>query len=83
MSKYRVLSVTTASSQSRGEAVEYVVNNCPVGWDHYDLPWPSVAKFPVGIGYCDVDQHRRAQEYADYMNKTHPAAPSIGEASCK
>jgi hypothetical protein len=56
----------------------FCVTNQPEGWDNYERKWPNVAEFPLGIGYSEEDQRRRAEEYRDYMNRTIPAQPPIG-----
>ena len=75
---YKIMTVSTPGSRSRGEVLSYVVTNQPSGWNSYEKKWPFVAEFPLGIGYCDTDQRRRAEEYRDYMNKSIVVPPAIG-----
>lgn len=60
-----------------GDIHYFLVTNQPDNW-RKDAKWPSVAEFPIGTGYSEDDQRRRAYEYCDYMNKTIPVKPAIG-----
>ena len=75
---YKVLAISSPGSRARGEVLSYVVTNQPDNWDSYEKKWPWVAEFPLGIGNCNEDQRRRANEYRDYMNRVTPQQPPIG-----
>lgn len=64
MSEYRTLTLVS----STGSISSYMVTNEPADWRREDK-WPCVAEFHVGVGYSVEDQRRRANEYADYMNR--------------
>lgn len=75
MSKYKVMNRGWGRNDNR-EIFSFVVTNAPDNWDHGDRKWPYVAEFPVQPGYSEDDQHKRALEYANYMN-SRPELPPI------
>ena len=75
MSAYKVM----VQKSFGGSTHFFIVTDQPAGWDNYERKWPAVATFPVAVGYSVEDQHRRANEYRDYMNRTTPVQPPIGD----
>lgn len=59
-----------------GDIEQFIVTNQP---DDYrkNAKWPYVVTFPIGVGYSEADQLRRAYEYCTYMNKTITDQPPI------
>lgn len=61
-----------------GDPMFFSVSNEPSDWNSKERRWPQVVQFHIAIGFSIEDQRRRANEYADYMNKTLPQQPPIG-----